>query len=54
MITINLGGFNPIMTGPSKQDIKEIENKAKREQREASRARRIVKEATKVNSIHPS
>lgn len=42
------------MTGPSKQNIKEIENKAKQEQQEAIKARNIVLEATRVNSIHPS
>ncbi|PFG14368.1 MULTISPECIES: hypothetical protein [Bacillales] len=42
------------MTGPTIQTIKEIENKAKKEQLEASKARSVVREATKVNSIHPS
>ncbi|MGA9290780.1 MAG: hypothetical protein WBV93_20800 [Anaerobacillus sp.] len=42
------------MTGPSKQDIKENENKAKQEQQEASKARSIVKEATKSNSPQQS
>ncbi|MDQ0481156.1 hypothetical protein [Guptibacillus hwajinpoensis] len=43
-----------IMIGPTKQDIKQIENKAKQEQQEALKARSVVKEATKVNSIHHS
>lgn len=42
------------MTGPSKQLIKEIENKAKRDQEEAIKARNVVLEATRVNSIHHS
>lgn len=42
------------MIGSSKQDIKQIENKAKKEQQEALKARSVVKEATKANSIHHS
>ncbi|WP_347549161.1 hypothetical protein ABFG93_16810 [Pseudalkalibacillus hwajinpoensis] len=42
------------MNGPSKQDIKAIEKKAKQEQNEASKARSVVREATKANSIHSS
>ncbi|MFK3957986.1 hypothetical protein [Guptibacillus hwajinpoensis] len=42
------------MTGPTIQTIKEIENKAMKDHREASEARNVVREATKVNSIHHS
>ncbi len=42
------------MVGPSKQHIKEIENKAKQDQEEAIKARNVVSKATRVNSIHPS